>query len=70
MNPFEINLVGEVLTVMPNPNGTFTIANTRGLLGVIMPNISIDTSIKWTTADLIDEDYAQQIGELIEEHEM
>lgn len=70
MNPFEINLVGEVLTVMPNPNGSFNIIKGDSLLGAITPNMNEDAIVKWTSSDFIAEDYAQQIGELIEEHEM
>lgn len=70
MEPFEINLVGEVLTVMPQPDGSFTIFNGDALLGTIAPNYDESDALRWRTLDLMAVDYAQQVGELIDEHEM
>ncbi|WP_448104712.1 hypothetical protein [Pedobacter panaciterrae] len=70
MEPFEINLVGEVLTVIPQPDGSFTIFNGDDLLGTIAPNYDESDALRWPTVDLMGVDYAQQVGELIDEHEM
>lgn len=71
METFEINLVGEVLTVQPLDNDTFEIYRDEKLLATLTPTIDDHTGgTIWETADLIAPDYAKQIGELIEEHEM
>jgi len=70
MEPFEINLVGDVLTVMPQPDGSFTIFNGDDLLGTIAPALQESDALRWRTLDLMAVDYAQQVGELIEEHQM
>ncbi|SMC53130.1 hypothetical protein SAMN04488101_101131 [Pedobacter nyackensis] len=71
MDPFEINLVGETLWVMPQADGTFQIFRGENKIATLTPSIDEATgSIIWETAELISLEYVRQIGELIEEHEM
>ena len=70
MDAFEINLVGNIYLIKPLESGAFAIFEGDKLLGVIEPVTKDDTSLEWVTADLMSVDLAQQIGELIEEHEM
>ncbi|TKC03464.1 hypothetical protein [Pedobacter cryotolerans] len=70
MEPFEIELTGVLFTVQPQENGNFKIFDGANYLGEIEPIINDDTSVKWVTADLMGADFANQLGELIEEKEM
>lgn len=70
MEPFEIELAGTLYTVQPQENGNFKIFDGANYLGEIEPVIKDDTSVKWVTADLMGADFANQLGELIEEKEM
>lgn len=66
---FSINLVGEILTVIPQEDETYLIMKDGRRLAVMEPEW-IDNDLTWVSADLISADYVRQIGELIEEHDM
>lgn len=71
MEPFEINLVGEILRVEPKADGSFDIFRGDSKLATLTPSIDDNTGgTVWETAELISSEYVKQIGELIEEHEM
>jgi len=68
MEPFEINLVGQVLTIQPRLDGNYDVFDGSKLLGAIHP-ISSDGQTNWTSEEL-GNDYAKQIGELIDEYKL
>jgi len=68
MEPFEINLVGQVLTIQPRLDQTYDVFEGEQKLGEVH-SISVNGSTRWTSKDLND-DYASQIGELIDEHQL
>jgi len=68
MEPFEINLDGKTLEVHPQTDGTYLIFEGEQRLARLYPDVQLNGTI-WETADVLQE-YANQIGELIEEHEM
>ncbi|SOD11831.1 hypothetical protein [Pedobacter xixiisoli] len=68
MEPFEINLVGQTLTIQPRLDGAYDVFEGSELLGAIHP-VSSDGQTNWTSEEL-DVDYAKQIGELIDEYKL
>jgi|GEM_PF-2668035 len=68
MEPFEINLVGQTLTIQPRLNETYDVFDGNEKLGEVHA-ISVNGSKRWTSKELND-DYAAQIGELIDEHQL
>lgn len=70
MEPFDINLAGEILSVLPQPDGSFTVFKGTEHVAVLRPDISKKMGTRWHPCDGLDDQLAQQIGELIEEHEM
>lgn len=66
---FTINLAGNELKVYRRADETFLIQDGNRRLGVIEPIWQGDQLV-WVTSDLIAPDYAMQIGELIEEHDL
>jgi len=70
MDPFEINLVGETLTVHPQIDGTYDIFRGDTQLATLSHAHDEATGgIQWETSALISSEYVKQIGELIEEHQ-
>ncbi|KQC02116.1 hypothetical protein [Pedobacter sp. Hv1] len=70
MESFEIELLGKVITVRPLDSEDYEVFEDGQYLGVITPILG-DNGITWSThSEKIANDYAQQIGELIEEHDM
>lgn len=69
MESYEINLAGETLTVQPTTDGNYNILREYQQIGTLYPNVS-SNGIVWNCGDTLDPDYAKQIGELIEEHEL
>ncbi|WP_079701209.1 hypothetical protein [Daejeonella lutea] len=67
MEPFEINLVGENLTVTPIENGSYVITKAGREVTVLVPEITDGALTIWKSKDM-SIDQAMQIGELIEEH--
>lgn len=68
MEPFEINLVGQVLTIQPRLDNAYDVFEGGEKLGAVLPVI-INNETKWTSKEL-NIDYAQQIGELIDEYKL
>ncbi|MEJ5993448.1 hypothetical protein WG904_03380 [Pedobacter sp. Du54] len=69
MESFNVNLGGETYTITTLKDKIdYQVAKGTEVLGSITP-ISGHSGIKWTGM-AITNDLAQQIGELIEEHEM
>lgn len=69
MEQFDINLIGETLTVYPQADESYQVFRGETLLATLIPNIDEDTGgTTWETYDLISSEYVQQIGELIDEH--
>lgn len=66
---FDINLVGDILTVAVQEDETYVIYQGDDQIGTLDP-IWRDDELVWVSSDLISEDYARQIGELIQEHDM
>ncbi len=64
---FEIKLGEEILQVILNEAGSYTIYNIDRKVGNITPIVN-DAGVLWTTTDLIAQGYLEQIGELIERH--
>jgi hypothetical protein len=66
--PFEINLVGEILTVRPQADKSFDIFRGETKLSTLTYSIDKDTgAMVWETTELISSAYVKQMGELIEE---
>jgi hypothetical protein len=68
MRTFSVNLVGEELEVLQNGNGTYTVSNQGGILGDLWLEDTEHGTI-WMSVDL-SKDFAEQIGELIEERNL
>lgn len=68
MDAFEVNLVGTTYKINPMENGCFLINVGNTVLGSIIPNVGV-LGVTWQ-GEGINNDLAQQIGELIEEKEM
>lgn len=66
---FEIKLGNEILEVVSNHDGSFTINNENGKICDLNPEIKIEGTV-WTTADIITPNYIEQIEELIESHHL
>ena len=69
MEKFEIQLVDQTLEVRPLENGSFEMYEADKYLGTVTPRIN-DNGVIWEPSGDIGNDFAQQIGELIEEHDM
>ncbi len=68
MEPFEINLVGQTLSIQPRLNETYDVFDGNEKLGEVHC-ISVDGGTRWTS-EVLNDDYAAQIGELIDEHQL
>jgi len=68
MEKFEISLVGESLTIIPVAGGGYTVYRGNTFVAKLTSELA-DSGVVWY-ADGITADYAKQIGELIEEHDM
>lgn len=69
MEAFEIQLLEDHFTVAPLENGLYRIMEGENKLGVIYAEAEGD-QVVWDTQDDLEEDFVQQIGELIAEHSM
>lgn len=69
MEPFEINLDGKILTATLQEDGSYIIHESEKEIGTINPQPT-DLGIQWTSTGQLTPDYAKQIGELIEEHDL
>jgi hypothetical protein len=67
---FEINLVGQILTVQALADETYNIFEGQDLLCNIHPVESVDLGVEWRSNDLVEQEWVKQVGELIEEHNL
>jgi hypothetical protein len=70
MESFEIQLLADRFKIEPLENGLYRIMEGDHKLGVIFLESQGDQSkwVKWATESELDDDFIQQIGELITEH--
>jgi hypothetical protein len=69
MEKFNIQLVEQTFLIEPQENGTFRIFDGEEKIGVIYPEVEEDGTV-WKTMDNLDNDFVQQLGELVSEHNM
>lgn len=68
MEPFAINLAGQILNIQPRLDGAYDIFEGNEIVGVVKPT-QANEDTRWTSEEL-NVDYARQIGELIDEHQL
>jgi hypothetical protein len=68
MEPFEITLVDQKLNIKPRLDNAFEVFEADKKIGTVQAVIVAGES-KWISKDL-NADYAKQIGELIDEHQL
>lgn len=68
MEQFEVNLVGEILTIMLVAEGTYSVYRGNTFVADLTAKFG-ESGVTWY-AEGITPEYAKQIGELIEEHDM
>lgn len=68
MEPFEINLAGQVLNIQPRLDSAYDVFEGSEKIGTIVP-VSADGQTNWTSEEL-NIAYAKQIGELIDERQL
>lgn len=66
---FEINLVGQMLTIKAFDE-EYEVWEGTDLLCKIHPVPSDAFGTEWKSIDLVSEEWVKQIGELIEEHDL
>ncbi|WP_199119570.1 hypothetical protein [Pedobacter sp. ASV28] len=66
MEPFEINLAGQSLLIQPRLDSAYEVFEGENRLATLTP-ILIGEVTKWTSKEIPD-DYARQIGEIIDEY--
>jgi len=64
--PFEIQLQGKSLLVVPLEDGTFDVYNEKSLFCNVFADVGIDTEPVWATSDLISQELIDEIGYAIE----
>ena len=69
MKPFEIEIAGVDYQLLLLTNDSYEVYEAGKLLGTVMPNVT-DLGVSWISEDGISSEFAAQIGELIEEHDM
>jgi len=68
--PFNIELQGRTLLVIPKEDGTFDVYEGERLFCNLFADIGIDTEPAWGTSDLVAQDIVDQIGYAIEMKQM
>lgn len=68
--PFDIELQGKTLLVIPHENGTFDVYEGEHLFCNLFADIGIDTEPVWGTSDLVAQVVVDQIGYAIEMKQM
>ena len=68
--PFDIEVRGLTLLVIPLEDGTFDVYKSDVLLCNLFADIGIDTEPSWATANLVAQDLVDEIGYAIEMREM
>lgn len=69
MEPFNITVGGEILTIHPLNDETFQVYQGNTFVAELTPHVDENAGTVWTSADLISKEYLVQIGEAIELHE-
>lgn len=69
MEPFNITVGGDILTVHPLNNETFQVYHGDTFVSELRPHVDENAKTVWTSSDLISQEYLVQIGEAIELHE-
>jgi len=67
MESFDLQLSDKQLKIEPQDNGTFRIMDGIDKIGVIYPEPS-DEEVVWSTQDELEDDFVQQLGKMITEH--
>ena len=67
MESFDLQLSDKQLKIEPQDNGTFRIMDGIDKIGVIYPESS-DDEVVWSTLDELEDDFVQQLGKMITEH--
>lgn len=70
MEPIEITVDGITYIAMPQADGSFDVLRGGVLLGKIFADVNINMRVDWSTADLINQELVQKIGEAIERREL
>ena len=68
--PFDIEVRGLSLLVIPLEDGTFDVYKTGVLFCNLFADIGIDTEPSWATGHLVDQELVDEIGYAIEMKEM
>lgn len=68
IDPYAILLHGVKLTIYPQEDGGYKVYKGSNLLADLYPEVT-ESGTTWETSDWIDQDYVEQIGELIHDHE-
>lgn len=68
--PFNIELQGETMLVIPMEDGTFDIYKNEQLFCNLFADIGIDTEPAWATSWLVAQGIVDQIGYAIEMKQM
>lgn len=68
--PFEIDVQGKILLVVPLEDGTFDVYDEGNLWCNVFADIGIDTEPSWSTGALVSQDLVDEIGYAIEMREM
>ena len=68
--PFDIEVRGLSLLVIPLEDGTFDVYKTGVVFCNLFADIGIDTEPSWATGHLVDQELVDEIGYAIEMKEM
>ena len=67
MEPFDVKIIDEILTVHPQEDGSYQVFRGDTPLATLTPHVN-ESGVTWETDDLIASEYIQQIGEMIVVH--
>jgi len=69
MEAFEVQLLDKTYGIEPQENGTFRVMDGEEKIGVVYPEPG-DLAIEWKSMDDLENEFVEQLGELISEHTM
>lgn len=67
MEPFEVKIIDEILTVHPQEDKSYQVFRGDTPLATLTPQVN-ESGLTWETDDFIASEYVQQIGEMITIH--
>jgi len=67
MAKFELQLEGKQLIIDPQENGVYRVMENEEKIGVVYATID-NGKVGWSTQDELPDDFVQQLGELITDH--